>query len=69
MIFSIVTTKTLYFYTQMTFLQTDYLTYFQNMKSRILFFVAALMAVAGLQAQTLQCSPEKPTAGETVTLS
>ena len=39
------------------------------MKSLIVFFVAALTAAVGLQAQTLQCSPEKPIAGETVTLS
>ena len=69
MIFSVVTTKTLYFYIRMTIPLTDYLTYFQNMKSRILFFVVALMAAVGLQAQTLLCSPEKPVAGETVTLS
>lgn len=47
----------------------DFLTYFQNMKSIILTFVLALVAILGVQAQALQCSPEKPVPGETVTLS
>lgn len=47
----------------------DFLTYFQHMKSVILTFAVALLATLGIQAQALQCSPEKPIAGETVTLS
>ena len=39
------------------------------MKSLILTFAVALVATLGLNAQALQCSPEKPIAGETVTLS
>lgn len=39
------------------------------MKSLILTFAVALVATLGLNAQALQCSPEKPIPGETVTLS
>ncbi|MDX2070665.1 MAG: TlpA disulfide reductase family protein [Haliscomenobacter sp.] len=39
------------------------------MKSLILTFAVALVATLGLKAQALQCSPEKPIPGETVTLS
>lgn len=39
------------------------------MKSLILTFAVALAATLGLNAQALQCSPEKPIPGETVTLS
>ncbi len=63
--------KTFYFYIHMTILNHnhDYLTYFQNMKSLILTFAVAFIATLSLNAQALQCSPEKPIAGETVTLS
>lgn len=39
------------------------------MKSLILTFAVALVATLSLNAQALQCSPEKPIPGETVTLS
>jgi peroxiredoxin len=48
---------------------TIYLTYFQKMKTLILTSLLATMATLSMHAQALRCSPEKPTSGETLTLT